>query len=205
MISSTSLCLSFRLSREFESVWLTLNWITIPGEQRSAAWIPSLPNLNSDSARSTRLAFSSVPPNQEIEIRGVTRESVVGDCESANHQVFNSVRVEQFEKLAPVFVQRHRDVGGREGPSEYSGAPRRTSPRRSARRPYRRPRRWRISEPFSSLGLWAAAFSAITEVRTPCGASDYFHACVMPPDPAAIGSLRGQEGTAARGSPTRNP
>jgi hypothetical protein len=84
----------------------------MPGERRSAAWIPILPKPNSDSARKTRSAFSAVP-NQQIEIRGIARETVKGDCERANHQVLNFVRVQQLEKLAPVFVQRHRGDGCR--------------------------------------------------------------------------------------------
>ena len=52
-------------------------------------------------------------PDEQIKVASVTRETVVGDGERANDEVFNSVRVQQLDKLAPIFGQRHLGDGGR--------------------------------------------------------------------------------------------
>ena len=51
--------------------------------------------------------------DEEVEVGGVPGNSVEGNGEDSHNKVLNFVRVERREQLAPVFVERHRDGGGR--------------------------------------------------------------------------------------------
>ena len=45
--------------------------------------------------------------DEEIQIRSIAGKPMVGDSEAANDEVFNSVRVQQREKLSQVLAEQH--------------------------------------------------------------------------------------------------
>ena len=121
-------------------------------------------NLNSkaakpelgEGAQHTRRVFRG-GTHQNVEIGGIARIPVKGDRVGANDQVFNSVRVQQLDKLAPISVQRHRGDGVRGVRSLYLDALPVTSRHQCARPPDRQPRSSQRSSPFSPRPYYARA------------------------------------------------
>jgi hypothetical protein len=47
--------------------------------------------------------------DEKIEVRRISRPSMMRNCECANDEILNLVRVQQFDKLSQVLAERHLD------------------------------------------------------------------------------------------------